>query len=141
MASYLELDAPLVDMQSGCISLLHVVKQESQKFCSVDGTLSNFLSVINRDSNNLATCVVTAKRDPDAIAVARNLVEVFPQADAVEELGCIHSYAQASTNFLVFRRLFVHIYHHTAVLGTVMVDRERSTKAANATTNDGDVEW
>lgn len=139
MWPYFELDALLVDMESGCVSFLHMVKQEGQKFCSVNGTLSNFLLVINRDGNNLATRVVAAERDPDSIAVARDLVEVFPNADAVKQLGGIHPYAQASTYFLVFRCLFIYVYHHTAILGTVMVYRERSTKAANATTDDGDV--
>lgn len=141
MESYFELDALLVDMEGSCVSSFYMVKQESQELCSVNGTLSNLLSVINRDSNNLAACVVTTKRDPDSIAVARDFVEVLPHADAVKKLGRIHPYAQASTDLLVFRCLFVHIYHHTAVLGAVMVDRQRSTKAANATTDDGDVKW
>ncbi len=106
----------------------------------MDRALPNLLSVVNWNSNNLAASVVSPERDPDAISVARDFIEVFPHTNAVKKLGCIYPNAQASPNFLVFWCLLVYIDDDTSILGTVVVNGESSAKAANAAANNGDME-
>lgn len=137
---YLELDALLIDMEGSRVPLLYVVKQKRQEFSSMDRALPNLLSIVNRNSNNLAASVVTSKRNPDAIPVARDFIEVFSHTNAVKKLGSIYPNAQASPNFLVLWRLLVYVDDDTSILGTVVVNGQSSAKAANAAANNGDME-
>lgn len=106
----------------------------------MDRALPNLLAVVNWNSNNLAASVVSPERNPDAISVARDFVEVFPHTNAVKKLGSIYPNAQASPNFLVLWCLLVHVDDNTAILWTVVVNGESSAKAANAAANNGDME-
>ena len=76
VVTHFDICTYLLRMQRRCTPFLHSSKQYFQKLGPMDRELPDFLLIVRRgwDSDNIATVIISAERNPDAFSVSGDVV-------------------------------------------------------------------
>lgn len=105
------LNSPLVRLQLSARRVPDMLVQNLQKLGAVNAQLANapvgLVLVHGADGNNLVAVVPASQTAVDAVAVARDGVCGIEDAVALEDAACVDADADAGSDLLISRCLFV----------------------------------